>query len=320
MLRTRGSPGTRSGSEPRSRVTRARRARPAIRRTQGPSRSWGSGTGSPSERRKAKFSGRPTNAAPRAAACSTRLSAAARLRSTSVVEVICTTAARARALTSRAPCARVLSRRARGGRTGEAGGGSRAAAVGAGRARRRAAAAGFAARPARRSRGGSSEAQACRLGQAHSAKSGHTPQAGRRASQTLRPWKMTRSVVRVHRSRGTSAISCALDVDRVVALGEAQAVRHPQHVRVHRDALGDVEGVAEDDVRGLAADARQRDEGGHAPRHLAPVALDEAPREAGDAARLRPVEAGGADRSPRRRRAAPGPACRRRGSARRGGE
>ena len=167
-----------------------------MRRTQGPSRSWGSGTGWPSERRKAKFSGSPTKAAPRAAARPTRASAVARLRSTSVVDVICTTAARTRdgALTS--PASGV--------------GGGPPLAPDAGHGPRRHGGAGRRAagrlRFPRGRGGGAPVAHAWRLSHAHSAKSGQTPQAGRRASHTLRPWKMTRSVVRVHRSRGTRAM------------------------------------------------------------------------------------------------------------------
>ena len=55
-----------------------------------------------------------------------------------------------------------------------------------------------------------------------------------------------------------------LDLQRVVALGEAEAVRHAEDVGVHGDALVDAEGVAEDHVRGLAADAGQGDERVHA--------------------------------------------------------
>ncbi len=86
-----------------------------------------------------------------------------------------------------------------------------------------------------------------------------------------------------------------LDRRRVAALGEAEPVRDAEDVRVHRDALVDVEGVAEDHVRGLAADAGQRHERLHRARHLAPVTLDEPPGEAGDAARLRAEEARRAD-------------------------
>ena len=50
-----------------------------------------------------------------------------------------------------------------------------------------------------------------------------------------------------------------LDLHRVVVLGQAEPAREPADVRVDRDARR-VEGVAEDDVRGLAADAGQRDE------------------------------------------------------------
>ena len=114
-------------------------------------------------------------------------------------------------------------------------------------------------------------------------------------------------------------MSWRLDLQRVVALGEAEPVRDAQDVRVDRDALVDVEGVAEDDVRGLAADAGQGDEPGHAARHLAAVALDEAPGEADDAARLGAEEAGGADDLLDVGERAPPRACARRGSARRGG-
>ena len=64
---------------------------------------------------------------------------------------------------------------------------------------------------------------------------------------------------------------------------------------VDDDAFVQAEGVAEDDVRGLPADARELHELGHRARHLAAVALDEGAAEALERLRLVAEEAGGLD-------------------------
>ena len=70
-----------------------------------------------------------------------------------------------------------------------------------------------------------------------------------------------------------------LDLDRIVAFGDADAVGDAQHVPIDR-AARDAERVAEHDVRGLSPHARQRDERVHRRRHLAAVMLDQRPRHA----------------------------------------
>ena len=54
-------------------------------------------------------------------------------------------------------------------------------------------------------------------------------------------------------------------------------------MRVHRDALGQAEGVAEDDVGRLAADPGEPDQGVELARDLASVVLDQAPGAADQA-------------------------------------
>lgn len=49
-----------------------------------------------------------------------------------------------------------------------------------------------------------------------------------------------------------------LDLVLLVAGGQAEAIGHPCDMGVYRDPLGDAEGVAEDDVGGLAPHAWQR--------------------------------------------------------------
>src|SRR5438093_2549984 len=65
-----------------------------------------------------------------------------------------------------------------------------------------------------------------------------------------------------------------LDLDRVVAFRDADAVRHTQHVAIDRQS-GDAKRVAEDDVGRLAPDARQLDERLHRGRHGAAMCRDE---------------------------------------------
>ena len=82
-----------------------------------------------------------------------------------------------------------------------------------------------------------------------------------------------------------------LDGDRVRLLGPAQPAGDAPEVGVDRDPR-DTEGVAEDDVGGLATDARQLDEVLEAARDLSPVVRDEGLPETDDGARLGAVEAG----------------------------
>ena len=94
-----------------------------------------------------------------------------------------------------------------------------------------------------------------------------------------------------------------LDLDRVVALRDAQAVRDPQDVRVDGDALRDVVRVAQHDVRGLAADAGELHERGQLAWDFAAVLVGEGARAAHQALRLRAEEAGRADDALQLRRA-----------------
>ena len=83
----------------------------------------------------------------------------------------------------------------------------------------------------------------------------------------------------VHSLRGISAIRSLLDLHRVGVHGQAEAPAEPADVRVDRDA-GDGEGVAEDHVGRLAADAGQLHQLLHRRGHLAAVLLDELPAAA----------------------------------------
>ncbi len=85
-----------------------------------------------------------------------------------------------------------------------------------------------------------------------------------------------------------------LHLARGAAGGEAGAVGDAENVGIdsHRRL---VEGDVEDDIGGLAADSRQRLEGGAVLRHLAPVALDQQPGEGRDVAGLALPEAEAAD-------------------------
>src|ERR1051325_8123780 len=72
------------------------------------------------------------------------------------------------------------------------------------------------------------------------------------------------------RQRATQLL---LDSHGVVAFGDADPVRDAEDVTVDGQARH-AERMAEDDVRGLAADARQLDERVHAGRHRAAMLLD----------------------------------------------
>ena len=84
-----------------------------------------------------------------------------------------------------------------------------------------------------------------------------------------------------------------LDHLRIVRSRNPDAIRDAQHVPVDRQP-GHAERVPEDDVRGLAPDARQLDELLHRLRHLAAVPLDDlrrpCPASERDFARKKPVD------------------------------
>lgn len=87
-----------------------------------------------------------------------------------------------------------------------------------------------------------------------------------------------------------------LDLDGVGGvLGEAEAVGEARDVRVDGDALVDSEGVSEDDVGGLSADAGEGVEGFHGLGDLAAVVGDEGLGHGDDGLGLVAVEAGGLD-------------------------
>ena len=77
-------------------------------------------------------------------------------------------------------------------------------------------------------------------------------------------------------------------------LGDADAVGHAQDMAIDRQA-GDAEGVAEDDVRRLAADAGQGRQRVHVGGHLAAVVLEQGMRHAKQHLGLLPEEARGHD-------------------------
>ena len=102
----------------------------------------------------------------------------------------------------------------------------------------------------------------------------HAPHAGLVAWQTRRPCQMRWWLSMVQSRLGNSApISCSA-LTGSVWVGPAEAAGQPAEVGVDGDA-GDAEGVAEDDVGGLAADAGQVDEVLEAGRYLAAVPLDQ---------------------------------------------
>ncbi len=77
-----------------------------------------------------------------------------------------------------------------------------------------------------------------------------------------------------------------LDDFRIVGLGDANPVRHSQHMTIDWQPWYP-ERVAEDDVGGLATDAGQRRERVHVRRNISPVLLDEDARGADDGFRFR---------------------------------
>jgi hypothetical protein len=80
----------------------------------------------------------------------------------------------------------------------------------------------------------------------------------------------------------------------VVRACDAEPIRHAQDVAVDRQA-GHAEGMAEDDVCGLAPNAGKRHKGFHVRWHLSGVARDEGSRCADEAAGLHAEEAGRLD-------------------------
>ena len=90
----------------------------------------------------------------------------------------------------------------------------------------------------------------------------------------------------------------------IVRLGDADAVRHAQHVPIDRQPR-DAERVPEHDVRRLAADAGQREQRRHVGRHLALMLLHEGLRHADERSGFRAEESGRMNlRLERRRRRA----------------
>src|SRR5690606_27579268 len=87
----------------------------------------------------------------------------------------------------------------------------------------------------------------------------------------------------------------AFDPDRVGLAREAEAPGEALDVRVDDDAFRLAERVAQDDVRGLAADAREADQRVHLRRDLAPVLVDQRVRHRDQVPRLAPEEAGRVD-------------------------
>lgn len=93
---------------------------------------------------------------------------------------------------------------------------------------------------------------------------------------------------------GDEGHEVAFDLDGVVVDGEAEALAEAANVGVDGDA-GGVEGVAEDDVGGLAAHSGEGDEFVHGARDLAGVAFDELLATGLYVAGLVAEEAGGLD-------------------------
>ena len=96
-----------------------------------------------------------------------------------------------------------------------------------------------------------------------------------------------------------------LDDDRIVRLGDADAVRDAQHVTVDRQP-GNAEGVAEHDVGGLASHSRQLDQLLHRLRHFAAVIRDQRLRHAEERFRLGAEESGRVNLRLELRRCGPG--------------
>ena len=89
---------------------------------------------------------------------------------------------------------------------------------------------------------------------------------------------------------GEQSHELTLDDEGVVAVAETEAVRDPQDVGVHGDALIDTKRVPEDDVGGLAADAGEDDELVDVPRKVGRGPGRDPLRKADNAFRLGPEE------------------------------
>jgi hypothetical protein len=89
--------------------------------------------------------------------------------------------------------------------------------------------------------------------------------------------------------RRHSGAQLLLDNLRIVRSRDADPVRYPKHVSVDGKA-GHSECMPEDDIRSLAADARQFNELGHRRRHLPAVALDAGGRHSQKGSGLRTKE------------------------------
>ena len=88
---------------------------------------------------------------------------------------------------------------------------------------------------------------------------------------------------------------CLLDFDGIVLAGETQPAGEAADMGVDDDALGEVEGIAEDDVGGLSAHAGELVEMFHGPRNFAAVVFDQGGGAAADGFGLGAEESGGAD-------------------------
>ena len=93
----------------------------------------------------------------------------------------------------------------------------------------------------------------------HQRATGQAPQAGLRAWQMRRPWKIRRWESIVQSLLREQRADRVLDLDRVGLVGPAEPAHQPAEVGVDGDA-GDAEGVAQHDVGGLAAHAGQGDQ------------------------------------------------------------
>ena len=120
-------------------------------------------------------------------------------------------------------------------------------------------------------------------------------QSGLRALQTLRPWSIRRCERRVHSVLREERHEVGFDFHRVGRLRQSEPAGEAADMGVDDDAFVHGEGVAEDDVGGLPADAGELHELRHAARDLAAVALDERPAEALERLGFVAEEAGGLD-------------------------
>ena len=123
----------------------------------------------------------------------------------------------------------------------------------------------------------------------------HSPQRGRRAMQTARPWEMSRWERRVHCARGNALHQVPLDLDGVDLAGQAEEPGEASDVGIDHHPFVDVEGVAEHHVGRLAADAGEGVECRHRSRDLAVVVRHQRLGHRDQVPRLVTEEAGGPD-------------------------